>query len=145
MYCAYATATHNFRYPVSNDVGKVANDSEYLTHKIEIKQSRDIRSFFTKREGLEPTSIPSSPVKTEKVSNNQDIRNFFRKESKKKTEVKESTEVIALDSTEEDTIKTEPEEVKQEASRSFSQTKRLREEEANEGLAKKKAKGTVRQ
>jgi hypothetical protein len=68
------------RYPVSNDVGKVSNDAEYLTQKIEIKPTKDLRSFFVKKEGGD--SSPSlSPSK--QIQGKQDIRNFFKVEPKK--------------------------------------------------------------
>eukprot|EP01127_Copromyxa_protea_P022728 TRINITY_DN830_c0_g1_i1.p1 TRINITY_DN830_c0_g1~~TRINITY_DN830_c0_g1_i1.p1 ORF type:complete len:306 (-),score=46.65 TRINITY_DN830_c0_g1_i1:28-945(-) len=67
-------------YPVSNDVGKVANDAEYLTHKIEIKPTKDLRSFFFKKEGT--TQLDSPILSPSKLPLKGDIRKFMKSEIK---------------------------------------------------------------
>lgn len=80
---------------MSNDVGKVSNDGEYLTLKREVKEvkptTRDIRSFFIQKDELvDNTDTNSSHISSakEEKPKPQDIRNVFRLESKQESRVK---------------------------------------------------------
>jgi len=67
-------------YPVSNDVGKVSNDGEYLTHKIELKQERDIRSFFSPKKEEKEEEVKKEAIVLQKPvasPKKGDIRSFF--------------------------------------------------------------------
>lgn len=82
-------------------MGKVANDGEYLTHKIELKAKpeRDIRSFFVKQEG-KTNSPPMSPSK--KIESKNDIRRFFKSEVKEEANVKKEIQASVKRESKED-------------------------------------------